>query len=133
MNIRRIKSEFRMLHNEPPNFARVRKNRASSSEQERTTLGAKPLGQRTAGRYEDRIWIKMVRRRVQLRGLWWYCASDVEPSGYSASDVQPSGYSASNVQPSGYSASDLQPSRYITSEVEPSSFITSDVEPSAYS
>ena len=113
MNIRRIKSEFRMLHNEPPNSARVRKKRASSSEEERTILGAKPLGQRTAGRYEDRIWIKMVRRRVQLRGLWWYCVSDVEPSGYSASDVQPS--------------------RYITSEVEPSSFITSDVEPSAYS
>ena len=96
-----------------------------------------------------------------VRGLWWYCASDVEPSGYITSDNAPWSFITSDIEPSSlyygrgwtfefyYQRCWTVPLHYqkcwtfrlpavkyfefYASDVEPSSFITSDVEPSTCS
>jgi hypothetical protein len=78
------------------------------------------------------MWIKMVRRCVHWKGLWWYCGSDAEPSGYITSDVEPWGFITSDVEPWSFITSDVEPSGYTTSEDEPSSFTINEVEPYRY-
>jgi len=74
----------------------------------------------------------MVRRCVRWKGLWWYCGSDAEPSGYITSDVEPWSFITSNVEPSGYTKSEDEPSTFIINEVEPYPYITRNVEPFGY-
>lgn len=74
----------------------------------------------------------MVRYCVHWRGLWWYCGSDAEPSGYITSDVKPSSFITRDNELSDYITSDVEPWRFITSDVEPSGYTTSEDELSSF-